>query len=366
MKKTLKFTGILVLSLLLVLGFTWTVSANVQGAIFTTNIEGVINENHFNSKDEVYLNGGPSNNRLTKGDYYVQVTDPGGGVLGKSSGKAVRVGDDGKFVKLYQLIDIVNTTSSNYQVKGFDTTSNEGNGYKVWISLNENFSQDESKTDNFKIIGEGSEHPIVGRLTVKYVDIDGKTLAASKLRTDLELTTYMEEAIDIEGYVLRGTSPIGVTLTEDDPEQEIVFVYEKVIEIEVLGSLLVKYVDIDGKTLAASKMRTDLELTTYMEEAIDIEGYVLRGTSPISVTLTMDKPDQEIMFTYEKEMEPEKTEKSQKTEETENTEVTVIIEEEEIPLGRAKLPQTSGTPASLFYGVGFAITLLGSILKKKL
>jgi SdrD B-like domain len=61
----------------------------LSGAIFTTTANGaIVNENvRYNSKVEVYLDGGPGPNApqpaagLPDGDYYFQVTDPSGAVL---------------------------------------------------------------------------------------------------------------------------------------------------------------------------------------------------------------------------------------------------------------------------------------------
>lgn len=61
-------------------------SAQVTGSIFTTKADGTqVNANIFDSKDAVYVNGGPqnehSNGLAPDGTYYFQVTDPSGAVL---------------------------------------------------------------------------------------------------------------------------------------------------------------------------------------------------------------------------------------------------------------------------------------------
>lgn len=62
------------------------------GAIFTTGstCDGT-NINIFNSKSDVYVDGGPAHEGaagLPDGFYYVQVTEPGGALLGTSVGSA--------------------------------------------------------------------------------------------------------------------------------------------------------------------------------------------------------------------------------------------------------------------------------------
>src|SRR5207249_11449733 len=77
-------------------------SAPVSGAIFTTNSTCTgVNLNIYASKDDVYLDGGPAHPGaagLPDGDYWVQVTEPGGKVLGRSSYAVVRV-SGGEFVQ---------------------------------------------------------------------------------------------------------------------------------------------------------------------------------------------------------------------------------------------------------------------------
>src|SRR5215510_14012622 len=60
----------------------------LPGAIFTTNVNGTrVNQNKFDAKCDVYLDGGPGPNApqgaagLPDGDYYFQVTDPSGKTL---------------------------------------------------------------------------------------------------------------------------------------------------------------------------------------------------------------------------------------------------------------------------------------------
>ena len=58
---------------------------NISGAIFTTISDGTtVNGNHYASKLDVYLNGGPQNcisPGLPSGDYYFMVTNPNGNLL---------------------------------------------------------------------------------------------------------------------------------------------------------------------------------------------------------------------------------------------------------------------------------------------
>lgn len=127
----------------------------LPGAVFTTDIGCTgVNLNIFNTKDDVYIDGGPKHPGaagLPDGSYWVQVTDPSGAtVLGKSPSADVTV-VGGKFFQCYQLSAIVNSASSGFSTAGYDNTGNPGGEYKVWVSMGATFTNSSTKTDNFKV-----------------------------------------------------------------------------------------------------------------------------------------------------------------------------------------------------------------------
>src|ERR1044071_10233779 len=129
--------------------------APLPGAIFTTDSTCTgVNVNIYDNKSDVYLDGGPAHPGaagLPDGSYCVQVTDPSGQtVLGLSDPGAVTV-VDGEFVQCYQLTSILKTASSGFTVPVFDDTPNPGGKYKVWVSTDCNFDNNNSKTDNFQV-----------------------------------------------------------------------------------------------------------------------------------------------------------------------------------------------------------------------
>jgi hypothetical protein len=157
-------------------------TAPLPGAIFTTDVNcNGTDLNIYASKADVYLDGGPHHTGaagLPEGEYYVQVTEPDGTLLGTSLGTndetPVVVNASGEFVVCYKLIDIVRTASNPgpfpVAPDGFDNTSNPGGEYKVWVSRVNTFANDESKTDNFKVV---NNPPPTGTLNVlKYYDTD--------------------------------------------------------------------------------------------------------------------------------------------------------------------------------------------------
>ena len=157
-------------------------TAPLPGAIFTTDVNcNGTDLNIYASKADVYLDGGPAHTGaagLPAGEYYVQVTEPDGTLLGTSLGTndetPVVVNASGEFVTCYKLIDIVRTASNPgpfpVAPDGFDNTSNPGGEYKVWVSRVNTFANDETKTDNFKV---ANTPPQTGTLNVfKYYDTD--------------------------------------------------------------------------------------------------------------------------------------------------------------------------------------------------
>lgn len=150
----MKFVSLL-LAIALLFSFSSVVMADpMPGSIKTTDKNGdAVNENHYEYREDVYLNGGPDNQNapgLPDGDYYVKITTPGGELLGASGNIAPLHVADGYFDHNYQLWDCIFKASDSSQ--GYDYTTNPGGEYKVWVSRNQEFPNNESKTDNFKII----------------------------------------------------------------------------------------------------------------------------------------------------------------------------------------------------------------------
>src|SRR5215471_16268286 len=131
----------------------------VPGAVFTTdNTCTGIDLNIYTAKTDVYLQGGPDKGGETPppGFYYVQVTDPSGQtVLGTSVGGVLAglLSTDTPFVvdfsghaNCFELF----TAVMNAGAVGFADTGNPGGEYKVWVSTESNFINNDTKTDNFK------------------------------------------------------------------------------------------------------------------------------------------------------------------------------------------------------------------------
>src|SRR5689334_1639687 len=105
--------GSCVVTAVLLLTTTSYMAAN-SGAIFTTNSScNGTNINIFTSKSDIYIDGGPAHQGaagLADGFYYIQVTEPGGALLGTSVGSATPTPihvTNGEFDQCYQLEAVV-------------------------------------------------------------------------------------------------------------------------------------------------------------------------------------------------------------------------------------------------------------------
>lgn len=141
----------------------------LPGAIFTTNSGCTgVDLNIYTNKSDVYLNGGPAKPgaaSLPDGSYYVQVTDPSGAcVLGTSVGLAGAAATPfvvtNGVANCIQLCTVLANASLDPTCAGggvtdsgcgYNDTPNPGGEYKVWVSNESSFTNNSTKTDNFKV-----------------------------------------------------------------------------------------------------------------------------------------------------------------------------------------------------------------------
>lgn len=145
----------------------------LPGAIFTTNVNGTrVNQNHFNDKCDVYLDGGPGENApqgaagLPDGDYYFQVTDPSGKKLLSTDpvvnrqihvANGIITGNSGLGNHLTG-VD-VDHGAATIQLCPYLDTPNPGGVYKVWVTPIGDFVGDPNLVDN--TCGRGCFHGFV-------------------------------------------------------------------------------------------------------------------------------------------------------------------------------------------------------------
>jgi len=156
-------------------------SGPLTGAIYTTKGDGsLVNGNVYDSKEEVYLNGGPPPNApcsaagLPDGEYYFQVTDPSGTVLLSNDPigeRKVRV-TGGVFTAYLGTTHDVGSGrcpgAISVALFPYDDTPNPGGEYKVWLTRVADYDPTQgvfgflpakSKTDNFKVRMAGGRSP---------------------------------------------------------------------------------------------------------------------------------------------------------------------------------------------------------------
>jgi hypothetical protein len=171
-----------------------TVSAQVAGAIFTTDAGGSVNINFYEDKKDVWVNGGPRKEGaagLPNGWYYIKVTDPSGATeLGNSihnpdpamlapmtmpNSKTPIYVANGEFdepVQLWYVVRQLCGGGSNTK-QGYKDTPNNGGEYKVWVSQDLNFTGSTNKTDNFKVRKGPPPPPQTSIEIYKFYDTDG-------------------------------------------------------------------------------------------------------------------------------------------------------------------------------------------------
>lgn len=182
-----KRISILSILLILAIGFTVaTAAVQISGAIWTSDIAGQpVNQNHYDFKWDVYLNGGPNNGNppgLPAGEYYFQVTNPSGSILlsvDPAECRRITVNSTGRFSGLSASVpaycpqrvqNMAADFGTTVQLYPFYDTPNNGGVYKVWLISAADaqidpdddryliFSKSAAKTDNFKVV---EQDPII-------------------------------------------------------------------------------------------------------------------------------------------------------------------------------------------------------------
>ncbi len=208
----------------------------VTGAIFTTLGDGsAVNANHFNSKCEVYLDGGPGPNApakaagLPNGEYYFQVTDPSGKTLLSTDpvsnrrfkvdkgvivaytglgGPVHPIGVDSDHPELGAItVRLANSTCE----ADFLDSPNNGGTYKVWATPVGDFVGDPAKVDNE--CGNGCFHGFQPSKS-KSDNFKAKTGSATFCLTiEKQYLAPDKTVIPAAGWPMYVTDPLGITNT---------------------------------------------------------------------------------------------------------------------------------------------------------
>ena len=130
------------------------VAGPITGAVFTGDLScQAVNKNIYESKTDVYVNGGPATGTPMKaGTYWVRVTEPGGTVLGTSPTDNLTLDAQGKVTGgCTQLFNLLTETGAVGGTVGYRTTTNGGGVYILAICGNDTFAPNICKYDAFKV-----------------------------------------------------------------------------------------------------------------------------------------------------------------------------------------------------------------------
>lgn len=121
-------------------------ASSLKGKIFTTTFAGqTVPQNHYSSKDAVYLAGGPQNQNhaLPDGSYYFQVTGPGGNDLLSTDPAVCRqlivfngrisAADGPSCQHPTGIPESAEDGSTPIKLMPFNDTPNPGGNYKAWL-----------------------------------------------------------------------------------------------------------------------------------------------------------------------------------------------------------------------------------------
>ncbi|MCK4367762.1 MAG: hypothetical protein KAW84_07445 [Thermoplasmata archaeon] len=278
----------------------------MPGAIFTTLEDGTrVNANIYEDKRDVYLDGGPGPNApkdaagLPDGNYYFQVTDPPGkkllsqdpvfcrefrvedGIIveyvsigreyyGKNPNKLIPCYVDGWEYGKHDLGLDIDHGALTIQLMPYKNTPNRGGVYKVWATPVEHFDGDPnlvdngywpgyyhgfvpaySKTDNFKVRGNGKPKPTPEIEVCKFEDQNGNGI--------WETGEPM-----IPGWMIDVTDPLAVTNTYYTGE----------------NGCIVLDASMDGDYMIQENVPADWTLTTTI-----VDGAVVPTTDTVIVTV---------------------------------------------------------------------------------
>ena len=192
---------------------------------------------------------------------------------------------------------IMNKPNIFGQVLGILTKGNKIDVISIsgsWAYFKYNNNNAYVKKNSLKIINNTPVEEI-GSVTIKFLNSDtNDEIYASQTINDLSFGTYTYNAKEIYGYKLNSTTPQYITLTNQNPNQTVIFYYTK-----ISCSITIHYINENtNEYISDSKTITDLSLGSYSYDSIEINGYSLDDNQTKTVTLTESNPNATISFKY--------------------------------------------------------------------
>lgn len=288
-------------------GNTYTLQYNISGTTdgtFTT-------PNNFNTIDS------SSEIVITSADPSIATVDQNGKITAVKSGSttitAKLYGFNSVYTKQDITVNVLEPVKGNITIKYQDQNGTDIHDSNVISNLNLGTYTESAKSFPGYLLNDRSSKSVTltdsnpdqtiifrytkikGSITIKYQDENGTNLQNPDVFSNLDLGIYTENAKSFPGYKLNDDSSKIVTLTDNSPDQTIIFNYKT-----IKGSITIKYQDENGKDIQAPDILSDLDLDTYTENAKVILGYNLHDALSKTVTLTYSNFDQTIIFSYVK------------------------------------------------------------------
>lgn len=141
------------------------------------------------------------------------------------------------------------------------------------------------------------EKKTAGKVTIKYVDEQGKQVAADKILTGKINTAFQAEIKAVPGYIATHiSSSMGIFQTED----QIIKVVYKAVKPTENSNVIVKFLDKQGKEIAVPVILTGKLGAEYKAQPKELKGYRVTGI-PKNQTGIFTKDTQSVIYQYEKE-----------------------------------------------------------------
>ena len=137
-----------------------------------------------------------------------------------------------------------------------------------------------------------------GDITAKYIDLDGNKISDDVVKTGNVGETYTTEQKSIEGYIFKEVQG-NTTGQFTDQAQTVTYVYTKNEIPNVTGTVLVKYVDTDGKKISEDLVKSGTVGEGYSTEKKDIKGYTFKEIQG-SATGQFKNQAQTVTYVYSK------------------------------------------------------------------
>ncbi|MEG0525737.1 MAG: MucBP domain-containing protein [Erysipelothrix sp.] len=212
-----------------------------------------------------------------------------------------------------------NTIAPNQTISGVVGESYDASGNQYQIAIDGYaLNLEQIPTNSTGLITEetsvviyvyNKEIPLIGDVTIKYVDSEGNTIAPNQTISGVVGESYdasgKQYQIDIDGYALNLEQiPTNSTGLITEETSVVIYVYNK--EIPLIGDVTIKYVDSEGNTIAPNQTISGVVGESYdasgKQYQIDIDGYTLNLEKiPTNSTGLITEETSVVTYVYNKE-----------------------------------------------------------------